>query len=66
MDHVSGWTKDGERLLICQPYHISDVESLSHACEQFDLDAAIHGLGWYGHGTVCIELRPRKATRAKR
>ena len=57
MDHVSGWSKDGgERILLCQPYHIGDVVSLAVACTQFGLRATIHGTGWYGHGTVALEL----------
>lgn len=58
MDHVSGWTRSGERFLICQPYAIRDFESLDRACKDFDLDACVTGDGWYGHGTVCIVLRP--------
>ena len=61
MDHVSGWTKNGERMLLCQPYHFADVASLAKACEEFDLMPIIHGDGWYGHGTIAIELRPRHA-----
>jgi hypothetical protein len=59
MDHISCYIdeKNGERVLICQPYHFSDVKSLAEACEKFNLRATVHGDGWYGHGTVCIELR---------
>jgi hypothetical protein len=61
MDHTSGWTRSGERLLLCQPYHfdLSDCRSLLAACDRFGLDARIRADGWYGHGTVCIELKPR-------
>ncbi len=57
MDHTSGWTKDGVRLLLCQPYGISEPDTLVQACKEIGLAAAVHGSGWYGHGTVAIELR---------
>jgi hypothetical protein len=60
MDHVSGWlTPDGERLLLCQPYHL-EPSTLVDACRHFGLRADISGAGWYGHGTVAIELRKAK------
>lgn len=61
MDHVSGWIDaDGKRLLLCQPYSFSraDCQTLIDACLKFKLKATIHGRGWYGNGTVAIELRP--------
>ena len=60
MDHVSGWTKPGARLLLCQPYHLSATAllDLARAAEHFGLDISIHGCGWYGFGTVAIELTP--------
>ena len=58
MDHVSGWTKRGERVLLCQPYQLTDFQSLINVCKEFNLTASVSGRGWYGHGTVCIELRP--------
>jgi hypothetical protein len=64
MDHVSGYTREGkdgmERLLLCQPYFLNDPETLIAAAEEFNLEVAISGRGWYGHGTVTIELRPRE------
>ena len=58
MDHISGWIDgDGNRLLICQPYEISNFLSLHEACQKFGLRARVNGDGWYGHGTVCIELK---------
>jgi hypothetical protein len=60
MDHVSGWRgENGERLLLCQPYDFSDVETLTAACDKFGLRATVYGWGWYGNGTVAIELRPK-------
>lgn len=58
MDHVTGWIdKEGRRMLLCQPYWLHDVASLVAVCERFDLRVDIHGAGWYGHGTIAIELR---------
>lgn len=59
MDHVSGWTKNGDRVLLCQPYSLTDFASLIDACEEFNLTATVHSDGWYGHGTIAIELRPK-------
>jgi hypothetical protein len=60
MDHISGWLEpDGKRLLLCQPYAFSDARTLVDACTKFDLTATITGAGWYGHGTVAIELRAK-------
>jgi hypothetical protein len=62
MDHISGWTRDGKpAVLLCQPYNLSadDLADLVRVHEQFGFDVRIHGGGWYGHGTVCIELRKR-------
>jgi hypothetical protein len=57
MDHTSGYIDPaGHRTLICQPYNFSDVASLAAACKRLGLRAVVHGLGWYGHSTVCIEL----------
>jgi hypothetical protein len=59
MDHISGWTKGDERMLLCQPYELYDFVSLIDACEKFNLAATVHGNGWYGYGTIAIELRPK-------
>ena len=63
MDHTSGYTRAGkngmERLLLCQPYFFNDLETLIAAAEEFNLEVAISGRGWYGRGTVTIELQPR-------
>jgi hypothetical protein len=64
MDHVSGYirkTEDGakERLLLCQPYQLNHPETLIAAADEFNLEFGISGRGWYGHGTVTIELTPR-------
>lgn len=58
MDHVSGWTKDGKpALLLAQPYSLFNIESLLKATSEFNLDVSVNGDGWYGHGTIAIELR---------
>jgi hypothetical protein len=59
MDHISGWIGKDGRLLLCQPYHFDNLKSLLDACREFNLEATLNGAGWYGHGTIAIELRPR-------
>ena len=59
-DHLSGYIdEEGERVLLCQPYQIftRDMRSIRSVCEVYGLTAVIHGRGWYGHGTVTIEIR---------
>jgi hypothetical protein len=59
MDHTTGWTRGGKpAAMIFQPYHLTD-----EGRAQLDSLAATHGLdihigdtGWYGHGTIFIEL----------
>jgi hypothetical protein len=67
MDHVSGYTKGGERYLLCQPYQLSfnGCRSLMEACQAWGLHAWITGNGWYGHGTLCIELEPEAQFQAR-
>lgn len=67
MDHISGYTKDGERYLLCQPYHLSlgGCQTLDAACREWGLHAWISGMGWYGHGTLCIELEPEGQFQAR-
>jgi uncharacterized protein (DUF736 family) len=58
MDHVTTWKRDGRpAILLAQPYHVSgdDLEHL-RSLEADGLVVSIHGNGWYGHGTVCIEI----------
>jgi len=62
MDHVSAWKgDDGKRLLLCQPYQfgLGDCQTLIDACAKFNLKAYIAGRGWYGFGTIAIELYPK-------
>jgi hypothetical protein len=62
MDHVTGWIdKDGNRLLLCQPsmgFGGEGLQSLLDAANVFNLDMRITGEGWYGFGTIAIELTP--------
>lgn len=58
MDHPSGWIREGERMLLYQPYHLTQINALASICNEFNLVCHVHGGGWYGHGTVAIELRP--------
>lgn len=62
MDHTTGWrAKDGKHLLLCQPYQLGarDLRDMAQAAERFDLHIEIHGNGWYGNGTIAIELTRR-------
>jgi hypothetical protein len=65
LDHVTGWIdqETGERVLISQPYDLDrdKVEELMADAEKFNLDFVIQSNGWYGHRTVCIVMRNRKA-----
>jgi hypothetical protein len=59
MDHATGWTKDGKpALLLCQPYQLGeeDFRDLLLVAERFNLKFSVHGCGWYGFGTVAVEL----------
>lgn len=65
LDHITGWTRHGvPYMLLCQPYHLS-ARSLQHlaACAALHgLNIEINGDGWYGSGTIAIELTPAPAT----
>jgi len=57
MDHINCYhDQHGERVLIYQPYHV-DAGYLEKVCERLGLTYDINGLGWYGYGTVTVELR---------
>jgi hypothetical protein len=59
MDHVTGWIdSDGQRLLLCQPYVLGadGLRSLITTADSFNLELRLDGSGWYGHGTIAIEL----------
>jgi hypothetical protein len=62
-DHVSGYTNaKGERILLAQPYAlgVEDMESLVKVARENNLYVTVHGGGWYGHGTVCVELKEKR------
>ena len=58
LDHVTLWMHNGKpEVLVSQPYtlqgyHLGNLAAL----EEQDLKVVIHGHGWYGHGTVCVEI----------
>ncbi len=59
MDHTTGWTRDGKpAVFICQPYYLSasDRAELNALSVIHGLDIRVGGTGWYGHGTVFVEL----------
>ncbi len=59
MDHVTGWTRNGKpAILLCQPYALSELEleSVAEVADAWNLSVKLDGCGWYGHGTVAIEL----------
>jgi hypothetical protein len=59
-DHLTGWIYAGRpAILLAQPYHIcrADLADLATIEERWGVLPVIHGWGWYGHGTACIELR---------
>lgn len=59
MDHVSAWkTPEGNRILLCQPYQLYDIESLLQTCKHFHLSVLVSASGYYGNGTIAIELWP--------
>jgi hypothetical protein len=64
MDHVTGWIgKDGKRLLLCQPYaqEAEGLQDLIATANAFDLELKLDGSGWYGDGTIAIELTTKES-----
>ena len=52
------WTFKGQpAVIVSQPYNLYEnaLQALG-ALENEDLKVHIHGHGWYGHGTVCVEI----------
>ena len=63
MDHVSGYTnKKGELILMAQPYglNVEDLESIAKIVHENDLRVSVHGGGWFGQNTVCVDLRAKE------
>lgn len=61
MDHVTGWQRAGKpALLLAQPYGV-DISVLTDLANDSKLRVYTGGTGWYGHGTVAIEVWRRDA-----
>ncbi|MEV6927417.1 hypothetical protein AB0M46_23330 [Dactylosporangium sp. NPDC051485] len=59
MDHVTSWTNhDGPALLLAQPYGLmpDDVIQLGGLATSGEFKVQIDGNGWYGYGSVAVEL----------
>jgi hypothetical protein len=62
-DHVTCWTREGmPAVIVSQPYSLTmeDLQMLSELAQE-DLDVFINGKGWYGHGTICVEIWAMRA-----
>lgn len=62
MDHVSCWQgEDGRRMVLAQPYvlGVDALWDLVRTCKLWGFGIRVDGSGWYGHGTVTIELHSR-------
>jgi len=58
-DHPTGWTYRGKpAVLVAQPYGLCsyDLEDLTTISRDPRLYVRIEGSGWYGRGTVFIEI----------
>jgi len=58
LDHVTCWTLNlRPAVIVSQPYHLDENELRNlGALANEDLRVDVHGDGWYGHGTVCVEI----------
>jgi hypothetical protein len=58
LDHVTAWLHNGKpEVVVSQPYNLEAYHLANlGALEQLDLKVMVHGRGWYGHGTVCVEI----------
>lgn len=59
MDHVTHWkAHGGPALILAQPYHVYNdgLTQLGELAAAEDLTMQLEGDGWYGYGTVSIEL----------
>jgi hypothetical protein len=71
LDHVTCWTHDGDpAVLVSQPYRLhEEARANFEALASDGLTVRIHDHGWYGNGTVCVEvwaLRPESLTASRR
>jgi hypothetical protein len=58
LDHVTCWTREGRPVVIVsQPYNLytNQLQSLGALASE-KLSVKIHGRGWYGNETVCVEI----------
>lgn len=58
LDHVTCWTHNRQpAVIVSQPYNLdeNDLQELGALANE-DLRVYVHGHGWYGHGTVCVEI----------
>lgn len=58
LDHVTCWTLKGKpAVIVSQPYNIYTKQlQMLGALANEELRVKIHGRGWYGHTTVCLEV----------
>lgn len=58
LDHVTCWTLEGRpAAIVSQPYNLyTNQLQMLGALVNDKLSVKIHGHGWYGAGTVCVEI----------
>jgi hypothetical protein len=59
LDHVTLWLHNGKpEVVVSQPYNLEGYHlgHLSALEEQLGLRVRVSGRGWYGHGTVFVEI----------
>ncbi len=59
MDHVTRWNRGGEpALILAQPYGLSgeDVAEVGQLAADEGLHVSVDARGWYGWGTVAVEV----------
>ena len=47
---------------MAQPYglNVEDLESIAKIVHENDLLVSVHGGGWFGQNTVCVDLRAKE------
>jgi hypothetical protein len=57
-DHVTCWTYKGKpAVLVYQPYNLDeDNLKMLGALDRHGLEVHVDGRGWYGGGTICVEI----------
>ncbi|MER7331788.1 MULTISPECIES: hypothetical protein [unclassified Micromonospora] len=57
-DHVTRWSRNGRpAVLVAQPYGLSnDQFAQVAALNDEELQVAVDGTGWYGHGTTFVQV----------